>query len=156
MQPALPTRIIPLSTSYQRTKLEQWLTEAIVNQTRLTATYHPSRIFLAAVPLTDVELIAQLKRCLNAEDDGDVSQVEIFPSRKYTTVILQKLFDHVEETKECLTLTYLKKLFIIVVPKEKEELMEEIEDWIDNADADDALREGGSTTLDDLIRELGL
>ena len=157
MQASLPKPIIPPPTTTQRLTLEQWLTEAIVDQSRLTATYQ-NQVFLVAVPLTDVELIKQLKNALDSgEEDGNVTQIEIFPNRKNATIILKKLFDHVEDTKDCLTLTYLKKLFVIVVPKEKEELMEEIEDWIDNADADDARKEGGvPIPWEQIEKELGL
>jgi hypothetical protein len=55
----------------------------------------------------------------------------------------------------CLTLSYLKKLFIVVVPLKKEELMEEIEDWIDSAQADDALREDGFISAEQLDKNLG-
>jgi hypothetical protein len=154
-----------------RTPLEKWLEEAIQDQARLTATYQ-NKVFVAVVPHQEGELIANLKNCLvramvndtfptdaptDHDDDEKVSHLEIFPSRTQATLILRGLLDLATVNQMCLTLSYLKKLFIVVVPLGKEELIEEIEDWIDSANIDDAHQEGGQPIpWEQIKRELGL
>jgi hypothetical protein len=152
-----------------RTPLDKWLEEAIQDQARLTATYQ-NKVFVAVVPRQDGELIEHLKNCLDRamvnetfptdaptdhDDDEKVSHLEIFPSRTQATLILRGLLDLATVNQMCLTLSYLKKLFIVVVPLGKDQLLEEIEDWIDSAQADDALREDGFISSEQLDKNLG-
>jgi hypothetical protein len=154
-----------------RTPLEKWLEEAIQDQARLTATYQ-NKVFVAVVPRQESELVETLKNCLeramanetfptdgptDREADEKVSHLEIFPSRTQAALILRGLLDLATVNQMCLTLSYLKKLFIVVVPLGKEELMEEIEDWIDSANIDDVHQEGGQPIpWEQIKRELGL
>jgi hypothetical protein len=53
-------------------------------------------------------------------------------------------------------LTYQDHVFLAGVPIQDVEVIEQLEDCIDNANADEALKEEGSISLDDFIKELGL
>ncbi len=53
---------------------------------------------------------------------------------------LSELLEHVATEKERMTLTYQKKVFLAVVPIEDTDVIEQLEDCIDNADANDARR----------------
>ena len=57
-----------------------------------------------------------------------------------------------------MTLTYQKKLFLAAVPIEDVYLIEELEECIDHADANDALHEAlntGTISSEQLDKELG-
>jgi hypothetical protein len=67
-----------------------------------------------------------------------------------------ELLEQVAIEKERLTLNYQKKVFLAVVPIEDVKLIEAIEDCIDNADANDALKETGeSLTSEQVDKTLG-
>ena len=73
-----------------------------------------------------------------------------------TQKTLTEFLNHVAIKKERMTLTYQKKVFLAVVPIEDIEVIEQLEDCIDNADADDALKEEGSIHWEQIKKELGL
>ncbi len=152
-----------------RTPLETWLTETIQNQLRRTATYQ-DKIFVAVVPLRESELIENIRQTLSraptlettstnaqttSEDDAKVSHLDILPNRSQALLILRGLLDLATVNQMCLTLTYLKQLFLVVVPLGKVALLEEIEDWVDGANAEDALREEGFISAEQLDKNLG-
>ncbi len=55
-----------------------------------------------------------------------------------------------------MTFTYNKNVFLAVVPIEDIKVIEQLEDCIDNADADDALQEKGSIPWEQVKKELEL
>jgi len=70
---------------------------------------------------------------------------------------LKEVLDEASVSKERLTLVYNNQLFLAVVPIEDVRVIEQLEDCIDNANADDALKEGGDLIpLEQLEKELGL
>ncbi|MEN8217150.1 MAG: hypothetical protein ABFS56_12435 [Pseudomonadota bacterium] len=69
---------------------------------------------------------------------------------------LTELLDQVASEKERMTLTYKKNVFLAVVPIEDVDVIEQLEDCIDNADADDALKEEGSIPWEQVKKELEL
>ena len=73
-----------------------------------------------------------------------------------TQKILTEFLNRVAIKKERMTLTYQKNVFLAVVPIEDFEVIEQLEDCIDNADADDALKEEASTPWEQVKQELGL
>ena len=71
---------------------------------------------------------------------------------------LTELLESVAAEKERMTLNYRKKVFLAVVPIEDVYLIEELEDCIDSADANDALKESvetGTIFSEQLDKELG-
>lgn len=56
---------------------------------------------------------------------------------------LTELLDRVATEKERMTLTYKKKVFLTIVPIEDIDVIQQLENCIDNADADDALKKDG-------------
>jgi hypothetical protein len=148
-----------------RSTLAEFLEEAIRDQTRLTATYE-KRVFVAVVHSRDKELIATLKTYLeqtqtheisstSEEVSKEVTHIEILNGKTSRLATLRGLLNFAAVHQERMLLTF-QKLVIVVIPLLEEKLIEEIEDCIDNADADDALKEDGYISLDDLIKELGL
>jgi len=79
-----------------------------------------------------------------------IVQNEVQPS-------LGDLVEYAAAKKQRITLTYQNQVFVAIVPIEDEALFEEIEDCIDNANADDALKEGGQPIpWEQIKKELGL
>ncbi|HEC84629.1 MAG: hypothetical protein DRR08_18395 [Candidatus Parabeggiatoa sp. nov. 2] len=136
--------------------LKEWLESAATDKERMTLTYQ-KKVFLAVIPIEEVSLSKQLKNCLDNETNDKPETLvidEITPGDTLPT--LTKLLDQVAIEKEPLTLTYQKKCFLAVVPIEKVEMIEQLEDCIDNADADEALKEEGSIPWEQIKKELGL
>jgi len=123
--------------------LEELFDSVAVNKERITFTYQ-DKVFLAAVPIEDANVIKQLENC--------VESMTLKVSGE-TLPELGDLLAHV--TKARMILTY-QKVFLVVVPIEEDEIIEQLEDCIDNANADDALKEEGSISLDNFRKELGL
>ena len=118
------------------------------NKERMTLTYQ-KKIFLAVVPIEDIEVVEQLKSHIN---DYTGSTLETISVNEPLGNFLEKLIS----TKARLSLTYQDKVFLAVVPIEDTYLIEELEDCIDNADADDALKEEGSIPWEQVKKELGI
>ncbi|HDN27299.1 MAG TPA: hypothetical protein ENG03_09440 [Thioploca sp.] len=117
---------------------------------RMTLTYR-KKVFLAVVPIEDVEVVKQLSNCIN---DYTGSQLETI----CVDGALKKLLGRVATNKVRMILTYRKQVFLTVVPIEDFYLIEELEDCIDNADANDALKEAfktGTISSEQLDKELG-
>jgi len=70
---------------------------------------------------------------------------------------LTELLNRVATEKERMTLTYQKKVFLVAVPIEDVEIIEQLEDCIDIADIKDARQEGGkSIPWEQIEKELRL
>lgn len=68
---------------------------------------------------------------------------------------LQTVLERAKQDKQGLTLIYENTLFLTVVPMDDVELIEKLEDCIDNANADKALKEEGFISEKQLDQELG-
>ncbi|RKZ51120.1 MAG: hypothetical protein DRR00_12955 [Candidatus Parabeggiatoa sp. nov. 3] len=70
---------------------------------------------------------------------------------------LTELLNRVATEKERMTLTYQQKVFLVAVPIEDIEVIEQLEDCIDIADIEEARQEGGqSIPWEDIKKELRL
>ncbi len=70
---------------------------------------------------------------------------------------LTELLNRVATEKERMTLTYQKKVFLVAVPIEDVEIIEQLEDCIDIADIEDARQKGGkSIPWEQIEKELRL
>jgi len=72
----------------------------------------------------------------------------------HTQPTLTELFDRVAVEKERMTLTYQNKVFLAVVPIEDVNVIEQLEDCVDNADADDALKEKGESLTSEQVDKI--
>ncbi len=68
---------------------------------------------------------------------------------------LKTVFERAKLDKQRLTLIYENSLFLTVVPMDDVEVIEKLEDCIDNANADKALKEEGFISEKQLDQELG-
>ena len=68
---------------------------------------------------------------------------------------LKTVLERAKKDKQRLTLIYENTLFLTVVPMDDVELIEKLEDCIDNANADKALKEEGFISEKQLDQELG-
>ncbi len=68
---------------------------------------------------------------------------------------LKTVLERAKQDKQCLTLIYENTLFLTVVPIDDVEVIEKLEDCIDNANADKALKEEGFISEKQLDQELG-
>lgn len=128
--------------------LRELLENVAAEKERMTLTYR-KKLFLAAVPLEDVEVIKQLEHCL---DDYMNHQLETFRVDE----ALGNFLNTAENAH--FVVTYQKKVFLAVVPIEDVYLIEELEECIDHADANDALHEAlntGTISSEQLDKELG-
>lgn len=130
--------------------LRELLETAAAEKERMTLTYR-KKVFLAVVPIEDVDVIKQLEHCLDDYINEPLETIRVddalgdFLNRKTT-----------ENTR--LKVTYQDKVFLVVAPIEDVYLIEELEDCIDSADANDALKESfetGTISLEQLEKELG-
>ena len=72
-----------------------------------------------------------------------------------TRQTLKELLELAKNEKKRLTLVYENTLFFTVVPIDDVDVVEKLEDCIDNANADDALKEEGFISSAQLDQELG-
>ncbi len=72
-----------------------------------------------------------------------------------TQQTLKEVLELAKNEKKRLTLVYEKTLFLTIVPIDDVDVVEKLEDCIDNANADDALKEEGFISSAQLDRELG-
>jgi len=99
------------------------------------------------VPIEDTEVAKQLKKCLQ---NYTQTQVE-------TLCVDDALGEFIEtkaDEKAYLTLTYQNQIFLAVVPIEKVDAIKQLEDCIDNADADDALKEEGESFTSEQVDKI--
>ncbi|RKZ89842.1 MAG: hypothetical protein DRR19_11090 [Candidatus Parabeggiatoa sp. nov. 1] len=68
---------------------------------------------------------------------------------------LKEVLDMATAEKKRLTLVYENRLFLTVVPIDDVNVIEKLEDCIDNANADDALKEEGFISEEQLDKKLG-
>jgi hypothetical protein len=130
--------------------LSELLDCVATDKERMTLTYR-KKVFLAVVPIEDLEVIKQLSNCI---DDYTGSKLETI----CVDGTLKELFERVATNHERMILTYREQVFLAVVPIEDFYLIEELEDCIDNADANDALKEAletGTISSEQLDKELG-
>jgi hypothetical protein len=128
--------------------LRELLDDVAAEKERMTVTYR-KKIFLAIVPIEDVDVIKQLEHCL---DDYTNSPLETFR----VDDALGDFLNTVENAH--FVVTYQKKVFLAVVPIEDVYLIEELEECIDGADVNDALQEAlntGTISSEQLDKELG-
>ncbi len=72
-----------------------------------------------------------------------------------TRQTLKEVLDLAKIEKKRLTLVYENTLFLTVVPIDDVDVVAKLEDCIDNANADDALKEEGFISSAQLDKELG-
>jgi hypothetical protein len=106
------------------------------NKERTTLTYK-KWVFIAVVPVEDVDVIEQLEECLyeSAED-----QPEPIPMENGLGDLLER---QVTKKNERVTLIFRNQLFLAAVPVKDAEMVEQLDECIDNADVDDVLEEEG-------------
>lgn len=106
------------------------------NKERTTLTYK-KWVFIAVVPIDNVEVIEQLEECLyeSAED-----KPEPIPMDNGLGDLLER---QVTKKNERVTLIFRNQLFLAAVPVKDAEMVEQLDECIDNADVDDVLEEEG-------------
>jgi len=136
----------------QKTEVKPTLRELLENvaaeKERMTLTYR-KKLFLAVVPIEDVEVIKQLKRCLDDYTNGPLETFRVYEA-------LGDFLNTAENAR--FVVTYQNKVFLAVVPIEDVYLIEELEDCIDRVDANDALQEAfntGTISSEQLDKDLG-
>ena len=130
--------------------LEDLLDRAILEQERITLTYQ-DKLFLAVVPIEDVEVCKQLKTCLENYTKHPVKTIRMDEA-------LGEYLETIAPEMARLTLIYQDKIGLAVAPIEDFYLIEELEDCIDSADVRDALKEAkekGTISSEQLDKELG-
>jgi hypothetical protein len=128
------------------------------------------KVFVAVVPRQQTELIEQLKRCVTTAhanqtfftlnvscyEDSDLAARSTNTPSVSTQPTLREVLDQVDCQKEPQWVNYQDQLFLVIGSLAEEDLLSALEDCIDNANADEALKEDGAISLEDLIGELGL
>ena len=150
LQPGLRANVIVILTENTEVQpiLRELLENVAVEKERMTLTYQKKH-FLAVVPIEDVDVIKQLKHCL---DDYTNAPLETFRVDN----ALGDFLDTVE--KAHFVVTYQNKVFLAVVPIAEENLIEELEECIDGADVNEARQEAfntGTISSEQLDKELG-
>jgi len=125
--------------------LETILEQVAVEKKRLTLIYQ-DKVFLAIVPREDVDVIKKLTHAVKNSNNN---------TKTLTTLDLENaLLEVIKQNTP--QVFYQNKVFLAVAPIEDAEMVEQLEDSIDNANANDALKEEGSISLDEFRKELGL
>jgi hypothetical protein len=128
------------------------------------------QVFVAVVLRDQVELIEQIQRALRnlgvvlplpeapviCYDDLDVAARNAVTREVSTQPTLIDLLDQVTYQKKPQWVNYQNQLFLVVGPLEEEGLLEALEDCIDNANADEALKEEGAIPWEQVKQQLGL
>ncbi len=78
----------------------------------------------------------------------------IIPQNQLQPPSLGDLVDRAAAKKERMTFIYQNQVFVAIVPIEDEELFEEIEDYIDGANIDDALKEDGESLSSEQVDKI--
>jgi hypothetical protein len=141
LERAMPT-VAQLDTTFS---LEIILEQVAIEKKRLTSIYQ-DKIFLAIVPREDVNVIKQLVHAVKNPNE----------IKTFTLLDLANSLEQVIVQNTSQMLCYQDQIFLAVAPKENAEVVEKLEDYIDNANANDALKEKGSISLDEFKKELGL
>jgi hypothetical protein len=136
----------------QKTEVQPTLSELLENvaaeKERMTLTYR-KKLFLAVVPIEDVEVIKQLEHHLDDYTNNQLKRFQVDDA-------LGEFLNTAENAN--FVVTYQKKVFLAVVPIEDVYLIEELEECIDHADANDAFHEAlntGTISSEQLDKELG-
>ena len=122
--------------------LSELLNHTAAYKERITLIYQ-KQVFLAMVPIEDVDVVKQLKKCMS-----DYTQTQL------ETIRVDNALGDFLETKARLTLTYQDKVFLAVASRDDFDLIEALEDCIDNADADDALKEEGESLTSEQVDKI--
>jgi predicted DNA binding CopG/RHH family protein len=131
-----------------KANLSELLESVIIKKERLTLIYK-NKLFIAAVLLDDLKVIKQL------QNDIDVYTHHHSPA-VHLDQDLQDFLECKASEKACFTLIYQEKLFLAAVSIKNTDMIQKLEDRIDNADADDALKEeGDSLTAEQVDKILG-
>lgn len=160
----------PSLISEPRHSVKELLDLALADRHPTTFTVAP-QLFVAVVLRDQVELIEQMQRALRdfgvalplpeepvrCYDDLEVATLNLVTKEVSTQPTLLDLLDQVVSQKKPKWVNYQNQLLLVVGPLEEEALLEALEDCIDNANADAALREGGEPIpWEQVVKELGL
>jgi hypothetical protein len=160
----------PADVSEPRHSVKELLDLALADRHPTTFTVE-QQLFVAVVLRDQVELIEQMQRalrdcgvasplpeeCVACYDDLEVAARNTVTKEVSTQPTLLDVLDQVISQKEVKWVNYQNQLLLVVGPLEEEALLEALEDCIDNANADAALREGGETIpWEQVVKELGL
>lgn len=127
---------------------------AAANKERLTLTYE-DQLFLAVVPVEDIKVIAKLQQCMDNYAHQKLKPIHVKNAARHAPFAIEDFVDNKSAENARITLIYQKKVFLAVVPIEDAYLIEELEDIIDNANADEALLEPGTISKDQADKILG-
>lgn len=159
----------PPKMAEPRHSVKELLELALTEQRPTTFTVE-QQVFVAVVLRDRVELIAQLQRALRdfgvdlplpeepvtCYDDLDVAARNTVTQEVSTQPTLLDVLDQVISQKEVKWVNYQNQLLLVVGPLEEEALLEALEDCIDNANADEALKEEGAIPWEQVKQQLGL
>jgi hypothetical protein len=88
---------------------------------------------------------------LTTKAPSSISKIDDLETQESLKTVLERA----KLDKQRLTLIYENSLFLTVVPMDDVEVIEKLEDCIDNANADKALKEEGLISEKQLDQELG-
>ncbi len=159
----------PPEIAEPRHSVKELLELALADQRPTTFTVE-QQVFVAVVPRNQIELIAQLQRALKdfgvelplpeepvrCYDDLELATLNPVTKEVSTPPTLLDVLDQVASQKELKWVNYQNQLLLVVGPLEEEALLEALEDCIDNANADEALKEEGTIPWEQVKQQLGL
>jgi hypothetical protein len=132
-----PNEAIQNEETEAQPTLKVLLESVATEKERMTLTYR-KKVFLAVVPIEDIDVIKQLEQCIDDYTNGALETIRVNDA-------LGDFLNSKTAENARLIVTYQDKVFLAVVPIKDIYLIEELEDCIDNADANDALKEEGES-----------
>jgi hypothetical protein len=159
----------PADVSEPRHSVKELLNLALADRHPTTFTVE-QQLFVAVVLRDQVELIEQMQRALRdfgvdlplpedpvrCYDDLEVAALNTVTKEVSTQPTLLDLLDQVVYQKKPKWVNYQNQLLLVVGPLKEEALLEALEDCIDNANADEALKEEGTIPWEQVKQQLGL